>query len=183
MPRWRATARPPPVSRMPGADRLPPGWTIGPIDLERDLDGVLEVDEASFVNHWTREMFLWEARHSDVARLFVCRDGAGAVIAYCAAWVIFDELHINNLAVRPEWRRRHVAAALLADVLAACGREGALRATLEVRASNAPAIALYATFGFEPRGRRPRYYTNPEEDALILWRETAPGSVETPGDE
>jgi ribosomal-protein-alanine N-acetyltransferase len=76
-----------------------------------------------------------------------------------------------------------VARALLLEVLDAARREGATRATLEVRASNAAALELYAGLAFEQRGRRPRYYTNPEEDALILWRDTAPGSVETPGDE
>lgn len=162
---------------------LPNGWSLAPFDVDRDLEGVLAVDTASFVNHWTREMFLWEAHHSDVARVFVCRDHAARVVAYCATWVIFDELHINNLAVLPELRRQGIAAALLSHVLAAARQEGATRATLEVRASNAPAIALYIAFGFEARGRRPRYYTNPVEDALILWRETGPGLVETPRSE
>lgn len=156
--------------------------TIALFDLDRDLDGVMAVDAASFVNHWTREMFLWEARNSDVARVFVARDER-EVVAYCAVWVIFDELHINNLAVLPEWRRRGVARRLLTAVLAAGREEGAVRATLEVRESNLPAIALYTAFGFEPRGRRPRYYTQPEEDALILWLEGPAGSVETPRDE
>lgn len=150
------------------------------MDVERDLDGVLAVDEASFVNHWTREMFVWEARHSDVSRVFVCRVEPDGVIAYCAAWFIFDELHINNLAVLPAWRRRRVARTLLDHVLEAGRAEGATRATLEVRASNAPAIALYETAGFVLRGRRPRYYTNPVEDALILWREGGPARLETP---
>jgi ribosomal-protein-alanine N-acetyltransferase len=153
------------------------------MDLEADLDGVLAVDEASFVNHWTRDMFLWEARHSDVSRVFVCRPGGGAVVAYCAAWFIFDELHINNLAVLPSWRRRGVARTLLDHVLRAGRAEGATRATLEVRASNAPAIALYEGAGFTVRGRRARYYTNPVEDALILWRESAAARLETPPDE
>jgi ribosomal-protein-alanine N-acetyltransferase len=164
-------------------DALPRGWSIELFQVDRDLDGVMAVDEASFVNPWTRDMFLWEAHHSDVSRLFVCRDAAGTVVAYCATWVVFDELHINNLAVLPAWRRRGVAAALLSVVLESARRAGASRATLEVRESNAAAIALYAAFGFVPRGRRPRYYAKPEEDALILWRETGPGSVETPRDE
>lgn len=156
---------------------------IGPMDLGRDLDGVLGVDAASFVNPWTREMFTWEAEHSDVARVFVARTPEGVVVAYCAVWVIFDELHVNNLAVLPTWRRQGVARRLLDEVLSAAVREGATRATLEVRASNAAALGLYMGFGFEVRGRRPNYYTNPVEDALILWRETGPGSVETPGNE
>jgi ribosomal-protein-alanine N-acetyltransferase len=154
------------------------------MSLERDLNGILAVDEASFVNHWTRDMFEWEARHSDVARVFVCRAGDPlAVIAYCAVWLIFDELHINNLAVLPAWRRLGVASRLLDHVLRAAADAGAVRATLEVRASNRPAILLYERFGFREHGRRPRYYTNPVEDALILWREPGPGALETPGGE
>ena len=154
------------------------------MDIERDLDGVLAVDEASFVNHWTREMFEWEAKHSDVARVFVCRGGPERqIVAYCAVWLIFDELHINNLAVLPGWRRRGVAARLLEHVLRAGAESGAVRGTLEVRASNTPAIALYERYGFRQRGKRPRYYTNPVEDALILWREPAVPLLETPGDE
>lgn len=154
------------------------------MDIERDLDGILAVDEASFVNHWTREMFEWEAKHSDVARVFVCREGDPlAVVAYCAVWLIFDELHINNLAVLPAWRRRGVASRLVEYVLRAGAAAGAVRATLEVRASNHPAIALYERFGFREHGRRARYYTNPVEDALILWREPEAGLLETPGNE
>jgi len=149
---------------------LPPGWIVEPLDYARDLDGVLAVDAASFANHWTREMFEWEARHSDVARLSVLRAPDGHVAGYCAAWVIFDEVHINNMAVLPAHRRQGLGAALLARVLDAAAHEGADRATLEVRASNEAARRLYEGFGFQPAGVRPRYYTNPIEDAIVMWR-------------
>ena len=86
-------------------------------------------------------------------------------------WVIFDELHINTLAVAPEFRRRGYATALLQAVMREAETEGAVKATLEVRASNAAALALYERLGFRISARRPGYYTNPQEDALILWRE------------
>lgn len=149
-------------------------WDIAPMAIERDLDGILAVDRASFSNPWTREMFEWEAAHSDVARVYVVRAGDAGVIAYCAVWIVFDELHINNLAVLPAWRRRGVARALLSAVLAEARRLGAVRATLEVRASNQAARALYERAGFRPAGLRRGYYTNPVEDALILWCELAP---------
>ena len=164
-------------------EAVPGDVLVTPMDVERDLAGVLAVDEASFVNHWTREMFLWEAQNSDVARVFVLRVGTGPVVAYCAAWFVFDQLHINNLAVLPDWRRRHLAWALLDHVLRAGQSEGAVRATLEVRASNAAALALYGRAGFQIQGRRVRYYTNPVEDALILWREDGGPLLETPRDE
>ena len=138
-------------------------------ELTRDLDGILAVDAATFDRPWTRAMYEWEWTHSDVARFYVARS-AGAVVAYCAGWIIFDELHVNNLAVDPPWRRRGVASALLTFVLDAATAEGAIRATLEVRRSNEPARRLYERFGFAFAGVRTAYYREPVEDALVLWR-------------
>jgi [ribosomal protein S18]-alanine N-acetyltransferase len=159
---------------MPRATRLAPGWIVEPMDAERDLDGIMAVETASFVNHWTRAMFEWEARHSDVARVFVLRGDSGKVIGYCAAWLIFDELHINNIAILPDWRGRGLASALLSAVLAWCAAAGARRATLEVRASNGAARRLYERFGFRQVAARRNYYTNPAEDALIMWCDPLP---------
>lgn len=146
-------------------------------DVGRDLDGILAVDAATFERPWTREMYEWEAAHSDVARFYVARH-AGAVVAYCAGWVVFDELHINNLAVEPTWRRQGVASGLLAFVLQDAAAEGATRATLEVRRSNEAAQRLYERFGFGYAGVRKDYYRQPVEDALVLWRE---GPADRPG--
>jgi ribosomal-protein-alanine N-acetyltransferase len=139
--------------------------------IDRDLDGILAVDAVTFTNPWTREMYEWEARRSDVSRLYVAYPQAGgALIAYCSVWVIYDELHINNLAVHPDWRRLGVARALLDVVLREAGDAGAQAATLEVRRSNAPALKLYEGLGFAVEGVRRGYYTQPDEDALVLWR-------------
>jgi ribosomal-protein-alanine N-acetyltransferase len=138
-------------------------------ELTRDLDGILAVDAATFDRPWTRAMYEWEWTHSDVARFHVARH-AGTVVAYCAGWVIFDELHINNLAVDPSWRRRGVASELLRFVLEEAAGEGATRATLEVRRSNEAARQLYERFGFSFAGVRTAYYREPVEDALVLWR-------------
>lgn len=144
---------------------------LGPADLDRDLEDILAIDRATFYNPWTREMYEWEARHSDVSRLYIARPAPDArIVAYCAGWVIFDELHINNLAVHPDWRRRGIGSRLIEYALAEAAREGAVRATLEVRASNTAARQLYERAGFTQAGVRPRYYRDPEEDALILWR-------------
>lgn len=135
---------------------------------DADLDAIVALQAESFTNPWTRDALLWELHNSDVTRIFVARDG-DAVIAFCACWVVFDELHINTLAVAPARRREGIAAALLRHVMADAAASGARRATLEVRASNTAAIALYESLGFHVAARRPRYYTRPEEDALILW--------------
>jgi [ribosomal protein S18]-alanine N-acetyltransferase len=147
-------------------------------ELARDLDGILAVDAAAFERPWTRAMYEWEWTHSDVARFYVARSG-GVVVAYCAGWVIFDELHVNNLAVDPGWRRRGVAGALLTFVLQAAEGEGATRATLEVRRSNDPARRLYERFGFVLSGVRTAYYREPVEDALVLWRNRADDGGQT----
>lgn len=138
---------------------------------ETDIDAVVALEAASFTNPWTRESLVWELGNSDVTRVYLLRDDAGQVAAFCTCWVIFDELHINTLAVAPAARRQGLATTLLEHVLGEAVAAGATRATLEVRASNLAAINLYERLGFHVAARRPNYYTKPEEDGLILWRE------------
>jgi [ribosomal protein S18]-alanine N-acetyltransferase len=174
---------------------LPPGYTVTRLIVERDLDGLLAVEAESFTRPTARETYEWEAVHSDVARVFVLRGPEGAIEGYCAAWLIFDELHVHNLAIRVASRGKGLATGLLGQVLTAAAAEGATRATLEVRESNAAARRLYARLGFSVAGRRRHYYTHPVEDALVLWHDgpLAPWSaagrapagprLETPGSE
>ena len=103
--------------------------------------------------------------------MYLLRDDTGRVVAFCSCWLVFDELHINTVAVDPPERRKGRASRLLTHVIADASADGAVRATLEVRASNDAAIALYTRLGFHVGAVRPRYYTKPEEDALILWRD------------
>ena len=138
---------------------------------EADVDAVVALEQESFTNPWSRETLVWELTNSDVTRVYLLRDAKDRAIAFCIAWVIFDELHINTLAVSPANRRRGAATFLLEHLLAETAREGVRRATLEVRASNAAALELYRRLGFTVQGKRPGYYANPAEDALILWRE------------
>lgn len=142
------------------------------MDATADLEAVLEVDQASFVNPWTREMFLRELQNPHVSFIFVLRTAPESVVGYCSSWLVFDEWHINNVAIRPEWRRQGGGRALLRHVLEEASKLGARRATLEVRRSNAAARRLYEGLGFEVTGVRSGYYTHPDEDALILWRES-----------
>jgi len=146
----------------------PGAWSIEEATSEADLDAVLAIEQASFENPWTRDMLRWEIRNVPVSRIYVLRDRAGQTLAFCSVWVVVDELHINNLAVVPEARRRGVGRAILAAVLSRATAEGCRTATLEVRRSNAAARSLYEAFGFHPAGVREGYYTQPDEDALIL---------------
>lgn len=145
-------------------------WTIERLSSEEDLDAVAALEADAFTNPWTREMLARELRQSDVARVYVLRAMGKRVAAFCACWLIFDELHVNTVAVDPALRRRGLAVRLLEHVLADAARGGAEHATLEVRRSNEPALQLYGRLGFVVEAVRPRYYTNPEEDALILWK-------------
>jgi len=136
-----------------------------------DLDAIVALEAQAFTNPWPRETLVWELTNSDVTRIYLLRGDAGAVVAFCVCWVVFDELHINTLAVAPDERRKGLATLLLRRVLAEASKEGARKATLEVRASNTAALALYERLGFRVTTTRARYYTNPDEDALILWLE------------
>ena len=149
-------------------------WTIEPLTARADLDAVLAIEEASFTSPWTREMYLAEFENEGVSHLFLAKTPLGEAIGFCSFWRVLDELHINNLAVAPEHRRAHVATALLGRVLEDGAKMGASRATLEVRRSNEPAQRLYERFAFTVAGVRRGYYTNPVEDALVLWKEGLP---------
>ena len=134
-----------------------------------DLPAVAALQQRTFSNPWAAESIRWELEHTDVARLYVARTAAGDVMAYCACWMVFDELHINSLAVDDAWRRQGVARLLLSRVFDDAVREGARAATLEVRRSNEAAHALYSNLGFQVEAVRRDYYQQPREDALILW--------------
>ena len=145
-----------------------PDWTVEPLVTLEDIDRVLEVERTSFTRPWTRDMYVAELENRDVSFLFLARDPARDVIAFCCFWKIFEELHINNLAVVPEARGRGLGTALLLHALDQGNRLGARRALLEVRESNAAARRLYERLGFTVGGIRRAYYTQPTEDALLL---------------
>jgi ribosomal-protein-alanine N-acetyltransferase len=148
---------------------------IRTLSSERDIDDILRIESLSFTNPWTREMYLSELEHRDVAFFYIARDAVGEAIGFCSCWRVLDEIHINNLAVLPEHRRSGVASALLERALADGAARGSPRATLEVRRSNVAALRLYEKFGFTVTAVRRGYYSQPDEDALVLWREPPRG--------
>ena len=154
----------------PAGNRLP---QVERLNGPADLDGIIAVDDSSFDRPWTRAMYEADLENPSVTRIYVIRTAEFRVAGYCAAWLLVPELHINNVAIRPECRRRGLATFLLEHVLEASVAEGATRATLEVRRSNHAARALYEGLGFRVQGVRYDYYTDPVEDGLILWREPA----------
>lgn len=142
---------------------------------EHDLLEVVEIEESSGLSRWG-----WDAYYAELARasetvMLVARPSmeerrlAGfRIIGFIAARMVADELHINNMAVREDWRKGGIGAELLRSAFEEGKRRGARRSFLEVRASNKPAQALYCKFGFQLSGRRPRYYADPSEDALVM---------------
>ena len=130
-----------------------------------DLDAITTLESESFSNPWSPEALAAMLR-STITRLYVARQGDHGIVAFCACWVVGDELHINTVAVARPHRRRGIATRLLQFVLE---ETNARRATLEVRESNRAAIVLYEKLGFRTTAVRKAYYRNPDEDGLILW--------------
>jgi ribosomal-protein-alanine N-acetyltransferase len=143
-------------------------WNVEVLNAREQIDDVLAIEQVSFNNPWTREMYLAEFDNPAVSRCYLARNAAGAVVGFCSIWRVLDELHINNLAVTPAHRRAGVASALLRRVLGDGAASGAVTARLEVRRSNEPAQRLYERFGFRVAGVRRNYYTLPVEDAIVL---------------
>ena len=132
-----------------------------------DLDEVLGIERASFTMPWSRGAFLYEIQQNRVARCWVMRE-EGQVVGYLCLWEVADEVHITNVAVRPDARRQGIARGLLSSVLDNARARGFKIVVLEVRPSNHHALTLYESFGFRVVGRRHGYYYDTGEDALVM---------------
>lgn len=142
-----------------------------------DVDQVLAIEALAFSNPWPREAFEHEVAGNAASHPLVARaEPDGGLAGYCIYWLVADQVHIQNLAVHPEHRRRGLGRFLLVQALAEAERAGASSAVLEVRESNRAAQELYGSMGFRAVGKRKNYYTFPREDAILL--EKAPLSGE-----
>ncbi len=143
---------------------------IRPLQL-RDLGAIERIERSAYPTPWSRSMFAGElAKPSSV-----CLGGFedAILLGYLITSRYVDAWHVMNLAVAPERQRQGIASALLGRLFELTTGDERRGYTLEVRVSNAGAIALYERLGFEPRGVRRAYYTDNREDALIMWREPA----------
>jgi [ribosomal protein S18]-alanine N-acetyltransferase len=146
---------------------------VGPMEIG-DVSAVHEIERLSFRTPWPAYAFEQELKGNRLARYLVARAG-DRVVGFAGLWTMVDDAHITTFGVHPDWRRQGIGRQLLLNLVEVAIAIGARRMTLEVRPSNEAAQALYRGFGFEVAGRRPGYYTDDGEDALIM---TTPGLTE-----
>jgi [ribosomal protein S18]-alanine N-acetyltransferase len=138
-----------------------------------DLPRVVEIEKDGFLHPWSRDLLQRELSHAWSTVLLAVEDRAGgeAVVGFIVFWLVHDEVHVLNIATAREERRRGVGRALMEEAADAGRRRGAVLATLEVRASNTSAIALYRALGYRQVGVRPRYYAEENEDAIVMLKD------------
>jgi [ribosomal protein S18]-alanine N-acetyltransferase len=140
--------------------------------VEADLSEVVEMEEITGLNRWGYDAYRRELLTNPGAAMYVARPldpGCGRrTLGYVAAAVLYDEVHVNNIATHPDYRRLGIARALMATVIDEGAMRGAKHCVLEVRSSNTVAQSLYLEFGFIVNRRRKDYYRMPTEDALEM---------------
>jgi ribosomal-protein-alanine N-acetyltransferase len=141
---------------------------------EHDLLEVVEIEEISNLSPWGWDAYHLELQNGSASLMLVARLSAHenaahrSIAGFVVARQMADEIHVNNVAVRPEHRRLGIGESLLRAVLSWGRDRFAAQAVLEVRAENIAAQKLYEACGFEIIGRRRRYYKAPVEDALLM---------------
>jgi len=135
-----------------------------------DVDDVLVIEQRSFFTPWSRNAFVGELTQNPVAFYLVGRI-EGRIVCYAGSWLIHGEAHITNIAVHPDYRGLNIGESMCRALLRAVAARGMDKATLEVRVSNTVAQNLYLKLGFYSAGVRPGYYTDTNEDALIMWKD------------
>jgi ribosomal-protein-alanine N-acetyltransferase len=149
-------------------------WQITAI-RPADLPAVAALEQECALNQWGIASYLRELEHPSAIMLVASRletdngkTDQSSLLGFLAGRVAADEFEIRNLAVSQGHRRQGIGAALLRAGLRAAGKQGAIRAVLEVRAANLPALALYHRHGFACVGKRRAYYRDPPDDAWIM---------------
>ena len=137
---------------------------------EKDIRQIEELEKVCFADPWSYDSLEQDILRNKLA-FYIVAEVDGNVCGYVGIWNIVDEGHITNVAVSPDYRRKHIASNMLDVLIDACEEAGVERFTLEVRAGNEPAKALYAGKGFKEMGLRKGYYQDNGEDAIIMWKE------------
>ena len=135
-----------------------------------EIDEVVEIEGLSFNNPWSYESFDFEINKNNLSRYIVAKTD-GRIAGYAGTWLVFDEMHVTNIAVHPDYRNRGIGNKLVEEIINIARESGLKRITLEVRNSNNQAIYLYEKNGFKAEGFRKKYYADTGEDAIIMWKE------------
>ncbi len=133
------------------------------------IDDIMVVEHLSFKIPWSKDAFVQEITANKFARYFTARVN-GMVAGYAGLWKVYDEGHITNIAVHPEYRGIGVGSLLLEKMLQMAKDDDVTSMTLEVRKSNVVAQNLYSKYGFLVEGSRKAYYADTGEDAIIMWK-------------
>ena len=133
-----------------------------------DIKNVLEVENKSFTIPWHEESFVQELTNN--LALYLVAKIEGKAVGYVGVWKILNEGHITNIAVHPDYRNNGIGKALISELLLLCIKEGINAFTLEVRKSNVIAQEFYQKMGFIEEGIRKKYYSDNNEDAIIMWK-------------
>lgn len=134
-----------------------------------DVSAIAELEKVCFSDPWSENSIASEVENP--LSYWLVAEVDGMVVGYVGSQTVLDAADMMNLAVSPDYRQQGVGQALVNALVEHLQQNKVIALLLEVRVSNAPAIALYESLGFEQVGRRPRYYHNPREDALILRKE------------
>ena len=140
--------------------------TIRKMTLE-DVPSVIDLDQKSFSLPWPERSFRFELSANPASRCWVA-ELDGKIVGMIVVWLIIDEAHVATIATHPDFRRRGIGTKLLSHTLRLMMEEGARSSFLEVRESNFSAQEMYRKFGYEASGRRPRYYKDNNEDAILM---------------
>lgn len=139
---------------------------ISPLE-ERHIKTVTAIEKASQSCPWSEQSFRNELNQDH--GIFIVGELGTDIIGFAGEWIVVDEAHIITVAIADEYRRQGYAEKLITELLLRAVSQGATCATLEVRAGNSAAIALYEKLGFVDTGRRKNYYPDNKEDAVIMW--------------
>lgn len=155
---------------MTGPVRVPaaPLLTIAPM-RRRHLRSVLRIEAEVYPRPWTLGLYLDELALPEDRRIYLVARSGGHVVGHAGLMFAADDGHVTTVAVDPRWQRRGIGARLLVVLFREARARGATDLTLEVRAGNEPAQALYRRFGFAEAGIRKGYYSETGEDAVIMW--------------
>jgi len=134
---------------------------------ESHIPAILEIERVTNGAPWSEQSFRNELNHPH--GIFLTAFAEGQVIGYGGIWCVIDEAHITTIAIREDHRRQGIGIILMNELLAKAKVAGMTCATLEVRASNQPAIMLYEKLGFSETARRKGYYPDNKEDAVVMW--------------